>query len=227
MLPGMLCDPELFSHQTDHLPEVATVEVGDITRDDTVAGMARSVISSAPERFALAGLSLGGIVAFEVLRQAPERVERLALLDTSARPPRQDQLDSWRKFAAVTDEGRFIEVTKEHLLPTLLHPDRLGDANLTSTVEGMAENVGAEAFKRQLAAQASRPDSRPDLPDISCPVLVVAGRQDALCPWETQDEISSTVPGARLVFIEECGHLSSLERPRAVTALLSYWIQGG
>lgn len=227
LLPGMLCDAELFSHQTKHLSEVATVEVGDVTRDDSVVAMARSVLDSAPERFSLAGLSLGGIVAFEILRQAPERVERLALLDTSARPPRRDQLENWREFAALTTEGRFGEVVEKHLLPVQTHPDRRHDAALAKTIVRMAENVGEEAFLRQLAAQRSRPDSREDLAEISCPTLVLTGRQDALCSLEMHEEIASAIPDATLVVVEECGHLSSLEQPQAVTAVLRYWLRGG
>ncbi|MGH3145235.1 MAG: alpha/beta fold hydrolase, partial [Rubrobacter sp.] len=146
LLPGMLLDAELFSHQSKHLSDAIDVRVGDITTADTVEGMARSVLDDAPERFALAGLSLGGIVAFEILRLAPERVERLALLDTNARPPTQGQLESWRRFAALTESGRFAEVTGTHVMPTLVHPDRLEETAITGAIERMAENVGPEAF---------------------------------------------------------------------------------
>ncbi len=227
LLPGMLCDAELFSHQTRHLSDVAAVEVGDIMRDDSVVAMARSLLESAPDRFSLAGLSLGGIVAFEVLRQAPGRVERLALLDTSARAPRRDQLESWHTFAALTAQGRFGEVAEKHLLPVQIHPDRRHDAALAKTILRMAENVGEEAFLRQLSAQEGRPESREDLANIPCPTLVVTGRQDALSSMEMHEEIASTVPDATLVVIEECGHLSSLEQPQAVTALLRYWMGEG
>jgi pimeloyl-ACP methyl ester carboxylesterase len=221
----MLLDGELFGHQTEHLSEVCDVRVGDITTADTVEGMARSVLESAPDRFALAGLSLGGIVAFEILRRAPERVERLALLDTNARPPRPEQLDAWRKFRKMTEGGRFSEVNEEYILPTLTHPDRQGDATLTGAIRRMADNVGEEAFLRQLSAQETRPDSRNSLRSISCPTLVAVGRQDALCPLELHEEIASAIPGAALVVIEDCGHLSSMEQPQAVTALLRYWLQ--
>ena len=225
LLPGMLLDEELFAHQTEHLSDVAEVRVGDITTADSVEGMARSVLDEAPEHFALAGLSLGGIVAFEILRRTPERIERLALLDTNARPPTEAQLKSWRRFAAMTEEGRLAEVTAKHLMPTLIHPDLLGDAAVTGAIERMAERIGPKAFLRQLRAQESRPDSRRGLADISCPTLVAGGRQDVLCSAELQGEIASGIPGSSLVMIEECGHLSSMEQPRAVTALLRYWLQ--
>lgn len=227
LLPGMLCDAKLFSHQTKHLSDIATVEVGDITRDDSVVTMACSVLASAPERFSLVGLSLGGIVAFEILRRAPARVERLALLDTSARAPRQDQLESWRELATMTAEGRFGEAVEERLLPFQTHPDRRNDAALAKKILRMAGNVGEEAFLRQLSAQRSRPDSREDLAGISCPTLVLTGRQDALSSMEMHEEIASAIPNATLVVIEECGHLSSLEQPQAVTAVLRYWLREG
>ena len=227
LLPGMLLDAELFAHQVEHLSDACDVQVGDITTADTIEGMARSVLEEAPERFALAGLSLGGIVAFEILRRAPERVERLALLDTNARPPTPEQLEAWRRFAALTREGRFAEVTETHLMPVLIHPDRQKDAGITGAIKRMAEHVGEEAFLRQLSAQAARPDSRKHLGYISCPTLVAGGRQDASCPVELHEEIASAIPGAALVVIEQCGHLSSMEQPQAVTALLRYWLQQG
>jgi pimeloyl-ACP methyl ester carboxylesterase len=227
LLPGMLLDAELFAHQVKHLSDACDVQVGDITTADTIEGMARSVLEAAPERFALAGLSLGGIVAFEILRRAPERIERLALLDTNARPPTPDQLEAWRRFAALTREGRFAEVTETHLMPVLISPDRQSDTGITGAIKRMAEHVGEEAFLRQLSAQSARPDSRKHLGYISCPTLVAGGRQDALCPVELHEEIASAIPGAALVVIEQCGHLSSMEQPQAVTALLRYWLQQG
>jgi pimeloyl-ACP methyl ester carboxylesterase len=227
LLPGLLLDAELFAHQTEHLSDACAVWVGDITSADTVEGMAGSVLEEAPERFALAGLSLGGIVAFEILRRAPERVERLALLDTNARPPRPDQLEAWQRFREMTESGRFAEVNERHIMPTLLHPDHQQDTGLTEAIRRMADNVGEEGFLRQLSAQETRPDSRASLREIRCPTLVAVGREDALCPVELHEEIASAVPGAALVVVEDCGHLSSLEQPQAVTALLRYWLQLG
>ena len=227
LLPGMLCDAGLFAHQTEHLAGVAAVGFGELTRDDSVGGMARTVLDGAPERFSLAGLSLGGIVAMEVMRRAPERVERLALVDTSPLPPRPDQLETWDGFERMTAEGRFMEVTTERLMPALIHSDRQDEPDLTNAIERMAENVGEGAFLRQLSAQRGRPDSRESLARIECPTLVLCGRQDALCPFALHEEMAGTIPGAVLVPVEGCGHLSSLERPEAVTAVLRYWMQGG
>ena len=224
LLPGMLCDVALFAHQTEHLAEVADVGVGDLTRDDSVAGMAQTVLGAAPETFALAGLSLGGIVAMEVVRRAPGRVERLALLDTTPLPPRPEQLETWDEFERMTGEGRFTDVTTGRLMPALIHPSRREDGYLTGAIERMAENVGGGAFLRQLSAQRGRPDSRESLTGIECPTLVLCGREDALCPYPLHEEMAGLVPGAALVPVERCGHLSSLERPEAVTAVLRYWL---
>ena len=227
LLPGMLCDAELFAHQREHLSEIAAVAVGDLTRNDSMAGMARAVLDAAPERFSLAGLSLGGIVAMEVMRREPGRIERLALLDTSPLPPRPDQLETWAGFEEMTADGRFMDVTTERLMPALIHPDRQHETALTNTIERMAKNVGEEAFLRQLSAQKGRPDSRKDMPRIQCPTLVLCGREDALCPFGLHGEMADAIPGATLVPVEGCGHLSSLERPEAVTAVLRYWMQRG
>lgn len=224
LLPGMLCDDILFEYQSEHLSRVAEITVGDLTREDSISGMARTVLDEAPERFALAGLSMGGIVAFEVLRQAPERVSRLALLDTTARPPSGQQLEAWEQFADMVSEGRFMEVVEEYLLPAYFHPDRK-DADLEGKARRMAENVGEEAFLRQLSAQAGRPDSRESLRDIRCPTLVALGRQDQLCPMEVHEEIAEAIPDAGFKVIEDCGHLSTLERAETATELLRRWLE--
>lgn len=224
LLPGTLCDQTLWHHQLDHLADIAEMSVGDLTQHDSVAKMARSVLRSAPERFALAGLSLGGIVAFEIMRQAPERVTKLALLDTNPRPIRPTQIPIWQSYVRLATNGQFGDITARHLLPGLIHPDRQQDKSLTTAIEQMADNIGPEAFVRQARAVTTRPDSRPGLPHIACPTLVVVGRQDALCSLDLHEEIAGAIPKATLVIVEQCGHLSSLERPQAVTALLRYWL---
>lgn len=224
LLPGLLCDGALWHAQTRWLGDVAAFTIGDLTHDDSVATMARSVLMEAPESFALAGLSMGGYVALEIMRQAPERVRRLALLDTSARADTPAQTERRRGLLALAEKGQFKGVTPR-LLPMLVHPDRLDDEALTATVTAMAERVGRDAFLRQQKAIMGRPDSGPDLGRIRCPTLVLCGREDALTPPELHRELAAAIPGARLVVIEECGHLAPLERPHATTAVLRYWLQ--
>jgi pimeloyl-ACP methyl ester carboxylesterase len=224
LLPGLLCDAALWHHQVETLADMAEIVVPDLTRDETVALMARRVIGQAPERFALAGLSMGGYVAFEILRQVPDRVERLALIDTSARADTADQTKHRQALIELSRQGPFRGVTRR-LLPQLIHPSRLDDVALAETIYAMAERSGPEAFSRQEQAIMLRPDSRHDLGLIHCPTVVVCGREDALTPLAVAREMAEKIPRAALVAVEDCGHLAPLERPRTVSAVLRYWLQ--
>lgn len=224
LLPGLLCDRALWQHQIDHLADLAEPIVPDLGSDETVEAMARRVLDAAPPRFALAALSMGGYVAHAIMRSAPERVARLALFDTSARPDTDEQLTRRRGLIELAEKGKFKGVTPR-LLPLLIHPDRLEDRRLTEAVMGMAERIGKAAFLRQQRAIMARPDSRPQLPGYDCPTLVAVGRSDAITPIEVNAEMASLIPGARFVVIEHSGHLPTMEQPVAVTALLRYWLQ--
>jgi len=223
LLTGLLCDAELWRHQLDTLADIAEISVPDLTVDDRLGPMAQRVLGEAPEMFALAGLSMGGYVALEIMRQAPDRVTRLALLDTSAQPDSHEVTAHRQSLIDLTEKGQFKGVTPR-LLPLLIHPDRLDDRALTEAVLGMAERVGKDAFLRQQRAIMGRPDSRRDLGLIHCPTLVLCGRQDERTPLAASQEMAEKIPNASLVVIEDCGHLSSMERPRAVTAVLRYWL---
>lgn len=224
LLPGTLCDARLWSHQATHLAELTAVMVGDVTREDSVAGMARAVLATAPAHFALAGLSLGGIVAFEILRQAPERVAALALLDTNPAAPTRAQIEGWTRDMALVAGGGFDTFIRQRWATSLSQGASRRAGWLRAMVEVMAGAVGAEAYLRQMRAQIGRPDSRAFLPRIACPTLVLVGRQDAICPLEIHQAMAAAIPDARLVVVEECGHLSSLEQPESVTAALRTWI---
>lgn len=217
LLPGLLCDARLWRDQVAALGAEATV--ADLTRDDTLAAMAGRALAAAPPRFALAGLSMGGYVAFEIMRRAPERVRRLILFDTSARQDTPQQARRRRGLMALTRSGQFRGVTPR-LLPQLVHPDRVSEQPLAGEVMAMAERVGKAAFLRQQAAILGRPDSRPDLPRVAVPTLVAVGAQDALTPPEFAREIAAGIPGARLEIIADCGHLPTMERPAEATALM-------
>jgi pimeloyl-ACP methyl ester carboxylesterase len=223
LLPGLLCDARLWRDQIVVLSDIAEVTVADLTRDETVEAMADRALAAMPERFALAGLSMGGYVAFAILRRASARVSRLCLFDTSARPDTPDQSRRRRGLIALTRSGRFRGVTPR-LLPQLLHPDRISDTALAGEVMEMAERVGKEAFLRQQAAILKRPDSRPDLPRIGVPALVGAGEGDQLTPVDHSAEIAAGIPGAELKIIPGCGHLAPMERPQEVSALMRGWI---
>lgn len=223
LLPGLLCDAALWRAQVEGLGTLAAPTIVDLTRDDSLVGMARRALAEAPPSFALAGLSMGGYVAQEVMRQAPERVTRLALLDTSARADTPEQTARRRGLIELSEKGEFKGVTPR-LLPLLIHPARHEDKPLTDLVMGMAERVGKEAFLRQQKAIMGRPDGREDLRRIACPTLVLCGRQDALTPLALHEEIAGLVAGAKLVVVEDCGHLSTMEKPVTVTAALRQWL---
>jgi pimeloyl-ACP methyl ester carboxylesterase len=223
-IPGLLCDARLWRAQVEALAGTADCWIADATRSESMAGLARDLLADSPfERFALAGLSMGGYVALEVMRQAPRRVARLALLDTSARADAPEQSQKRHDFIALADRGRFLGVT-DALLPLLIHPSRLRDAELVAVVKAMARDIGKEAFVRQERAIMSRADSLPLLSRIGCPTLVLCGRQDALTPLERHEEIAAAVTRARLEIVDDCGHLSTLERPDAVNAALERWL---
>jgi pimeloyl-ACP methyl ester carboxylesterase len=183
------------------------------------------VLRDAPwNEFTLAGLSMGGYVAMEVMRQAPERVTRLALLDSRARPETPDETKRRQQLMKLAQSERGFTPVTSRMLPLILHPSRVKDARLTKTVRDMAERTGVEPYLRQQHAIISRPDFRPGLPNIKCPTLVLCGRQDQLTPPECSEEMAAAIPGAKLVLVEECGHLSTLERPEIVNAALREWL---
>lgn len=223
LIPGLLCDERLWDHQVRYLADIATPSIGNTLEDDDIRAMAARILDEGPARFALAGLSMGGYVAQEIMRQAPERVERLALVDTSARPDTAEVLRRRTGLIDLATKGKFKGVTPR-LLPLLIHPDRQSDEELTSAIMGMAERIGQEVFTRQQKTIMNRVDGRGDLAAIKVPTVVICGREDALTPMEVQEELVAGIPGARLCVIEECGHLAPMERPHAVTALMRDWL---
>lgn len=223
LLPGLLCDRALWESQIKSLKGLADCQVMDTTKQDRIDALARDVLVKAPKQFALAGLSMGGYVALEIMRQAPERVLRLCLLDTSARPDTDEQKQKRRLLLAMSQSGQFKGVTPR-LLPLLIHPDRLEDKDLTHIIMTMAERVGREAFHNQQTAILNRIDSRPSLKNVRCPVQLIVGAQDALTPPDIMREIKEGIPGSRINVVENCGHLSALEKPDEVSALMRQWL---
>jgi pimeloyl-ACP methyl ester carboxylesterase len=224
LIPGLLGSLRLYVPQLPELWRSGPVTVADPTRDDSMAAMGRRILSMAPPRFALVGLSMGGYLCFELLRQAPERVARLALLDTSARADTPEQSAARRTQMAQAAAGGFAAVVDAQF-ERLVHASRRGDAALREANRLMAEEVGAAAFARQQTAVMGRPDSRPQLAAIACPTLVLVGAEDQLTPPERAAEIAAGIRGARLVTVADCGHLSTLEQPRAVTRALLEWLE--
>jgi len=224
LIPGLLCDAQLWRPQVENLADIADVWVADHTRSDTMSGVAGDVLADAPfASFALAGLSMGGYIALEIMRQAPQRVARLALLDTTARSELPEQTQRRLEFIALAERGEFDRVT-ETLLPLLIHPARQGERSLTDTIKSMARNIGKDAFVRQQHAIMSRADSLGLLARIDCPTVVLCGRQDQLTPLARHEEMAGAVKASVLEVIEDCGHLSTLEKPTEVNAALRRWL---
>jgi pimeloyl-ACP methyl ester carboxylesterase len=223
LIPGLTCSARLYAEQIPALWRFGPVTVADHTRDDSMAAIARRILAAAPPRFALAGLSMGGYIAFEIMRQAPDRVAKLALLDTGARAETPEQTERRKIVIALAKSGRYAEVP-EIAFPLYVHRNRHQDAALKETVRLMAVETGVEAFLRQQQAIIGRPDSRPSLGAIKCQTLVLVGDGDEATPPELAREIAGAIGGARLAVIADCGHLSTLEQPEKVTAALVDWM---
>jgi pimeloyl-ACP methyl ester carboxylesterase len=223
LVPGLTSSPRLYEPQIPALWQFGPVMVADQRRDDSIAAMARRILEQAPARFSLVGLSMGGYIAFELLRQAPARVARLALLDTSARPDAPVQSARRQELMELARTGRFGEIA-DLSYPLLVHPDRLDDQPLRELVRSMALETGAEAYIRQQTAIIHRCDSRPHLAAIACPTLVLVGDADQLTPPALAQEIAAGIAGAQLTVVPGSGHLSTLEQPQRVTAALVEWL---
>jgi pimeloyl-ACP methyl ester carboxylesterase len=214
----------MYAAQVPHLWRAGPVMIADHTRDDSMGGIARRILSAAPARFALVGLSMGGYIAFEVLRQAPQRIAKVALLDTSARADAPEQTAMRRAQMTLASQGRLAEVVEQQF-PRLVHRARRADTALRQVFDLMAEEVGAAGFIRQQTAILGRADSRPTLANISCPTLVLVGEGDELTPPELAAEIAAGIPGARLTTVPQCGHMSTLEQPDEVSRALLEWLE--
>lgn len=223
LLSGMLGDATLWDGIAAHLGDIVLPWPARIDLDDSIQEMATSVLAEAPPRFALGGHSLGAIVALEMMRQAPERVTRLALINASARGPAQAQQQTWARWRQRTADGGFDQVAAELAMATIGEPGR-DDETLVAANARMARTVGAGGFVRQLSAQSTRPDSRDGLAAIGVPVLVVSGERDQICPAALQRELLQHCPQATLVSISGAGHMLPLQAPDALAALIRTWI---
>lgn len=224
LVSGLLCTEVLWRDQVADLADIAEITVTDEhLKHDDIGDIAVAILNAAPSTFALAGLSFGGYVVFEIMRRAPDRVERLALLDTTAQRDDPERLAQRRDMLELARRGSFRGMT-DRLLPEFVHPDRLADIELMNDIKAMSQSVGAEAYFRQQTAIMGRPDSRPTLAEIRCPALVLVGRQDSRTPLAMAEEIHAGIAGSRLVVVEDCGHLATMEQPAAVNAALRDWL---
>lgn len=210
LLPAMGTDGQLWARQVTDLADIAHPELGDLTADDTLAGMAARVLAHAPPRIAVAGVSLGGYVALEMIRQAPERIERVALFATRA-----------------SMQMRPRTVTEQGMLATAPHADPMLSKNVSGPVQAMAERVGAQVFERQQHALLARPDIAPAIDAVAVPTLIAVGDRDRICLPEDARALADRIPGARFHILANCGHLAPMERPGEVTMLLREWLLDG
>ena len=221
-VPGLYATPRLFAAQLEPLWRHGPVLVADHTRSSSLEAIVADILATAPPRFALAGLSMGTAVALGIKRAAPERVERLALLSGTARPD-DDATRTIRAGAIQTLKAGGLDTLIETSFPMLVHGSRGDDLELLAVMRAMLHATGAEAAVRQVEAYMNRPDARPGLAAIDVPTLVLVGDADRLAPPERSEELAAGIAGARLVVVPECGHLSALERPEAVTRALVEW----
>jgi 4-hydroxy-2-oxoheptanedioate aldolase len=217
LLPGMLGTEALWDELAPMLCHLVPLRFGRIDLDASIEEMADSVLASSPERFALAGHSLGGNVALAIVARAPERVARLALLNASAQPPTTDQLAAWDDLEDRIHNGTLLDVASQFARESFLQT-RAGDESLLGRVDAMARRCGARVLLRQLSAQRSRSDQRPGLSAISCPTLIVSGAEDIVCPSDRQDEIAAAIPRSQHDCFERVGHYSPLEAPDRLAA---------
>ena len=223
ILPGHLCNGRLFTHQIRHMSDVADIVVADLYGADTVQDLAEAAISEMPQQFAVLANSMGGSVAFEVMRQAPERVLGLALVGTTACPEWPAQNARRQPAAKLAAQGDFKSIADMYA-PVFFHPDRTEGGAHVHTLEAMITEAGERGLRNQQEAFANRPDSRPDLEYIRCPTLVLCGRDDVITPLEMSEEIAAGISGAELEVLETCGHIPMLEWPEQTTDLLRRWL---
>jgi pimeloyl-ACP methyl ester carboxylesterase len=225
LVPGLLCSPRLYAEQLPALWRFGPVTIASHHHDDSMATIADRVLAAAPPQFALVGLSMGGYLAFEIMRQAAHRVTRLAVLDTTARPDTPEQTRRRHDQIALARSGQFDGVV-DALFRLWVRAARRHDEPLRRVIRQMADETGPNAFVRQQTAIMNRPDSRPGLAAIDCPMVVVVGADDGLTTPEHAMDIVDGAPQARLVVVPDCGHLSTLEQPAAVTQALVDWLSG-
>ena len=223
LIPGLLCTAEVFAPQIAALWPHGPVTAAATLEGATIDEIAAAILAAAPPRFALAGISMGGYICLEIMRRAPERVVKLALLDTSARPDTPEQTARRRAAVAAARSGDFLAVAAEGTRAQV-HPARIDDSYLLALNQRMAAAVGVKGYARQIEAIIGRSDSRPGLAAIAVPTLVLVGDSDTLTPPALAEELVAGIPGARLAVVPQSGHLSTLEQPEAVNRALVDWI---
>lgn len=223
LVPGLLCTSEVFAPQIHALWPYGPVTVASTLGGRTIPQIAAAILETAPRRFALAGISMGGYISLELMRQAPERIVKLALLSTSARPDTPEQSRQRRALIAQARAGGLDRVVAR-TAAALRHPSHRDDPGLLETQQRMAASIGVDGFVRQSEAIIHRADARPLLPTIAVPTLVLTGDCDPLMPPSLATEMAEAMAQSHVVIVPNCGHGSTLEQPEAVNAALVRWL---
>jgi pimeloyl-ACP methyl ester carboxylesterase len=221
LLPGLMCDSRMFAAQFATFPQA--IPAADYGEADDLGDMAERVLADAPVRFALLGHSMGGRVALEIVRRAPERVSRLALVSTGVHMPAAEEAP---KRHALRDLGRAqgMAALVDSWLPPMVAPPRSSDSSFLAPLRDMCIDAGLPRFEAQIAALLARPEVESLLPRLTCPVLVAVGREDRWSPPEQHAAIAALIPGARLAVIEGAGHMLPVEAPGKLNQAIAEWI---
>jgi len=222
LVPGLNCDARVYSHAATALWPLGPVTVANHLAGEGVAAIARNILGEAPPRFALAGFSMGGYISLEIMRQAPGRVLKLALLDTNARPDSAELTENRRRRIALTRGGKFGLVVEQSFAASV-HSDHVDDSDLYAIHRTMADANGPEVYVRHQKAIIARPDSRPGLGAIEVPTLIVVGEGDEITPPDMAEEMHGLIAGSTLVTIPRAGHMALLEQPDLMNAALRQW----
>ena len=227
LIPGLMCDEAVWEHQARGLREIADITIADHGLLDSLAAMADAILQRAPDRFALAGHSMGGRVAFEVFRRAPERVTAIALMDTACTPRAAgvagaEEAEQRYRLLKKARQDSMRRMGPEWI-QRMVHPKRLSDTTLMNAILDMIARKTSDIFEAQITALLNRPDARDVLPKIQCSALVLCGREDAWSVLSHHEEMAAMIPNGRLAVIENCGHMSTMERPEEVTAAMRGW----
>ena len=229
LLPGLLCDEAVWQGQIDALRDVAACVCMDWGHLDSIAAMAERVLRMAPERFSLAGHSMGGRIAFQVVRLAPQRVARLALFNTGAdaKPPGAAGQEEERKRRALLQiaKERGMRAMALEWLPAMMKPGRMADSALVETIVGMIARKTPEIYEAQMLALLGRPDAKPGLAKIDCPTLLLTGREDGWSPPARHEEMAAAIPNSRVAIVPDSGHMAPMEQPSEVAAAMREWLQ--
>ena len=225
LLPGLLCDERIWQHQVEHLSDRVDIRVADFRDMDSFDAMAGAVLKDAPERFYLAGHSMGSRVAMQILNMAPERVIKLALMDTGIHPQKPGEKDRRQALIDLALEKGMHKLARTWGMP-MVHPERHNDTAFMQAFFDMIESNSVESYQKQVHALMSRPDARPFLAGAPNGTLVLCGREDQWSPPSQHEEISRALPDKPgVVLIDRCGHMSTMEQPQAVTLAMREWLQ--